>query len=839
MALDSITRQLLRSVADRLNPPQDPHVNDPAGWVAERVPRGFLWSKQRQIAESVRDHRYTAVPSCHAAGKALDLDTPLPTPTGWTTMREVRSGDELLDEAGQPCRVIAVSPVHHRPAFRVRFDDRSEIVASDDHQWQAHDFRARNRLRQRGYARGHVIDYRDHWDETATVRTTDLAALRHGGQTNWSVPACQPLAGTTKALPVPPYTLGAWLGDGSSADSSITLGYTDAVEIVGHIQAEGVATHQVPSRMLDTTGLWWLEKLNPKLRELGVLRAKHIPSVVLRADVPTRLAVLQGLMDTDGWVAKGSSVGLDLCSERLAADAAELVRTFGWKAFTSTKPAKIDGRIVGTVYRLNFTPDRVVFRLTRKARSQRLPTRQSPRRTQRMVTSVEPVGVRAVKCVMVDSARRLYLAGRDMVPTHNSQLAAYIILWWIACHPPGEAVVVTTAPTFRQVRAILWRYVGRTHTAAKLPGRVTQTEWHLDHSGENYRMPRAGEELVAFGSKPADQDPSAFQGIHARYVLVVVDEAGGVEGPLWDAIDSLVTNDDCRVLAIGNPDNPQSHFAGICKSPLWNTIHISALDTPNLTGEPVPEWMRTLIVTSGWVEERKRDWGETSPVYVAKVLGQFPVDASDGVIPYSAVQACRRELPAAATTPVELGVDVGASSDGDQTVVRERCGQRLGRVWRYREANHVKLAASITAVIRETGATKVKIDSTGVGHGIADILTDGYVTGRHRAEVCPVNFGAAAREPQRYANVRAELHWGFRELVAGYTLDLSALNSEPGSDGVVSELCATRWTIDGTGRTRVEEKSEVRKRLGRSPDDTDAILLAWYQPQTSWGWASY
>src|SRR5690606_28787935 len=119
----------------------------------------------------------------------------------------------------------------------------------------------------------------------------------------------------------------------------------------------------------------------------------------------------------------------------------------------------------------------------------------------------------------------------------KSHVAALVACWWLDTHEPGTAFVVTSAPTFPQVRAILWRYIRRMHAAGDLPGRVNQTEWHL------------GGELVAFGRKPADHDESAFQGIHARYVLVILDEACGIPGQLWVAADALTTNVDCRILA--------------------------------------------------------------------------------------------------------------------------------------------------------------------------------------------------------------------------------------------------------------------------------------------------
>ena len=195
----------------------------------------------------------------------------------------------------------------------------------------------------------------------------------------------------------------------------------------------------------------------------------------------------------------------------------------------------------------------------------------------------------------------------------KSFIASRIVSWWIAAHPPGEAFVVTSAPTFQQVRAILWREIGKAHAKGNLIGSTTETEWKI------------GKELVGFGRKPSDYSPTAFQGIHARYVLVVLDEACGIPESLWDAADTLITNDSSRILAIGNPDDPTSEFAKICQPNTdWHKICISAFDSPNFTGEEIPEAVREVLVSPTWVEEKRKKWGENHPFWQSKVLGLFP-----------------------------------------------------------------------------------------------------------------------------------------------------------------------------------------------------------------------
>lgn len=197
--------------------------------------------------------------------------------------------------------------------------------------------------------------------------------------------------------------------------------------------------------------------------------------------------------------------------------------------------------------------------------------------------------------------------------TGKSYLAGRLAAWWLSCHPAGEAFVVTTAPTFPQVRAILWREINRAHTKGKLPGRVNQTEWFI------------GNEIVAYGRKPADYDETAFQGIHARYVLVILDEGGGIPKSLFDAAETLTTNEGSRVLVIGNPDSPLTEFKRVCDPGSgWNVIHVDGLESPNFTAEEVPEEIRDLLLSPTWVAERKKAWGEDSALYESKVRGRFP-----------------------------------------------------------------------------------------------------------------------------------------------------------------------------------------------------------------------
>lgn len=419
----------------------------------------------------------------------------------------------------------------------------------------------------------------------------------------------------------------------------------------------------------------------------------------------------------------------------------------------------------------------------------------------------------------------------------KSFTAARAVGYWLDVHPALEAFAVTTAPTDAQVKAILWREITRAHRKGSLPGRVTlDAQWKIH------------DELVAMGRKPADTDEHSFQGIHARYVLVVIDEACGIPTTIWTATDTLVTNEDGRVLAIGNPDDPTAEFAKICAGAPgdgssgfsregWYVITISVFDTPNFTGEPVPEDLRHYLPSATWVEERRQKWGEGSPLWTSKVLGRFPVDAADGVVPWSAIKRCQGEAAVERIgplrVPVRLGVDVGAGVD--ETVIRAIAGHRvLGGaedadepgVWRISTTDSEEIVDKVLAAVRLVAATAVKVDVIGVGFGVVGSL-------RRRVQtevpwpvtVTGVNVAEAAADPTRFVNLRAELWWEIgREWSQDGAWDLSEVD-----DDTLNELAAPKY-FEKKGRVQVESKDEIRKRIGRSTDNADALLLAAYDP---------
>lgn len=401
-----------------------------------------------------------------------------------------------------------------------------------------------------------------------------------------------------------------------------------------------------------------------------------------------------------------------------------------------------------------------------------------------------------------------YTAVKSCHNAGKSFIASRLAAWWLDTHPPGEAFVVTTAPSFPQVRAILWREISKARKAAAarghaLPGRVNQTEWFI------------GEEIVAYGRKPADYDQTAFQGIHAKYVLVLIDEASGIPKPLFDAVDALATNEHARVLAIGNPDDPVSHFERICKPGSgWNVIRIDGLQTPNFTDEPVPESLRPMLLSPVWVEERRKRWGEDSPLFIAKVRGEFPDVSDDTLIPLGWItRAQQAELDRDGAPAIEA-VDV-ARFGSDESVF----GIRTGPIFRVVKTTTKQATTQTTGeainVYRDHDAAEVRVDGVGVGGGVVDQLAE------QRYPVVDMQAGQAAIDTEHFSNARAEWWWGLRQRFEDGDIDI-----DPADDELAAQLAQMKFKFTSRGQIRIESKDDMRKRGLPSPDRADTAMLA-------------
>lgn len=429
----------------------------------------------------------------------------------------------------------------------------------------------------------------------------------------------------------------------------------------------------------------------------------------------------------------------------------------------------------------------------------------------------------------------------------KSWLAGRIAAWWLDVWPPGTAFVVTTAPTGPQIKAILWREIGRAYVRGKLNGRVNQTEWFMKVDGK--------EEIVAFGRKPDDYDPAAFQGIHAQRVLVIVDEANGVRGPLHEAAESLIANDDSKIVMIGNPDDPAGEFFEASKPGSgWNVISIGAFDSPNFTGEPLPTPVLKQLIGRVYVEEKRRKWarhwfwidkaGErcdpevgircvppegidaetdpnANPLWKSKILGVFPEKATaGGLLPISWVKAAQlRDLSQEKDETNELGADIGGG--GDDSAVCHRKGYTYRIIRSDNDPDTMSQCGKLIDDLDTTGAVCVKVDKIGIGWGV---VNRGQELGR---PFIGINVGEGATEDdqasdERFYNLKAELYWNLRNLFERGLVDI-----DPNDDDLAAELLTVRYERMSNGKIKIapKKKDENGKTIA-SPNRAEAMMLA-------------
>ncbi len=405
----------------------------------------------------------------------------------------------------------------------------------------------------------------------------------------------------------------------------------------------------------------------------------------------------------------------------------------------------------------------------------------------------------------------------------KSAVAAIIAHWWIDTHKPGEALVVTSAHSNVQVKMALWREMGRIHERGKLPGRMNQTEYWIPIGSDGR------EEMVAFGRKPQDGDTTAFHGTYSKYILFIMDESCYVPQSLWDGAETLISNEHSRILAIGNPDDPNTEFARICSPGSgWNTIQVGYQDTPNFTGEDVPANLKDMLIGPTWVEEKRKKWGEGSMLFVSKVLGQFPISSSEGLIPIQWVKAAQ-ERALIPTGPNELGVDVGGGHD--QNIIAHRRGPVVRLFKGDQTPDTMKSLSKVLDTLESTSAQKAKVDSIGLGQGIVDraaemsndqaVKKESPDLARRASLIVGIDVREKAEDSEHFINRRAELYWAIRDRFESGDIDI-----DPDDDELANQLVNLRMKRSA-GRVQIEEKEEMKRRLnGKSPDELESLMLA-------------
>ena len=402
--------------------------------------------------------------------------------------------------------------------------------------------------------------------------------------------------------------------------------------------------------------------------------------------------------------------------------------------------------------------------------------------------------------------------------------AAVAVLWYVHAHDP--AIVLSTAPTFRQVRHVLWRQIHRLYrnAADTLGGTMLDTRWEV------------AEDRYAMGLSANDADQ--FQGFHCENMFVVVDEAEGVAEPIYEAVEAVMTSAHPTLLLIGNPTTTSGgfHRAFHRERGIYETITMSALESPNVKANDI---VIPGLTTPAWVEERRQMWGENSEMFRARIMGEFPDRGEDNLIAISDIDDATYspgevplgevplgevplgevplgEVPAATGgyEPVVLGVDV-ARFGADRSVIMVRRGNVAVDAQVFHGFPTTALTGQIVASARHNHPQQVNVDETGLGAGVVDSLREqGF-------DVYGFNgSGAPVREEMVCANLRAEGYWTLARRFRDHDIRI------PRDAELIAELASLRYRYNSRGKVLMESKESMKSRGLPSPDKADALMLA-------------
>lgn len=355
----------------------------------------------------LRGKKHFAVEAFRESAKALALDTPILTTNGWKTMGTILVGDYVYSPTGKPVRVVATSEIFHKDCYKVTFDDKTEVVACEDHLWTVHDKHCR---RDKTHTTKHMAE------------NFKLGKPRNGYQEYaYRIPCSAPLDMPERVLPVHPYLLGLWLGDGAKSSPIISVGKEDIENTLANIKQYWDRVSIRP----DNGGNYVVSLLGiiDKFRELNLIKNKHIPDEYLHASVEQRLELLQGLIDSDGTIChdgtKSGTVTFCNTNSFIIDGICELIGSLGIKYTCIEKPAKLYGRFISKSWCVSFKTSLLVTKLERKNNTMTL---QHKRSLARSIVSIEKVETVPTRCLRVDSEDGLFLITNRFITTHNSVL---------------------------------------------------------------------------------------------------------------------------------------------------------------------------------------------------------------------------------------------------------------------------------------------------------------------------------------------------------------------------------------------------------------------------------
>lgn len=726
-----------------------------------------------------------ATAAATGVGKALPLSTIVDTPAGKKRWGDIKKGDYLLGTNGMPTRVLQVDYQGVRPIYKVTFDDGSTALVDKDHLWTVRKYKNKNMSERI-------------WTDMTTEEIKKESEL--WGRRNFELPTIKPVYYEQVLLPIPSYTLGAWLGDGARKVGTIT---TMDQGIVDRVVRDGFAVQNICPKKNSRASAYRFFGLRKKLKQLGVLDKysyeKSIPEDYKEASPWQRLEILRGLMDTDGECNKNGTPIFSSSSKLLVEDVKWLVRSLGGKVneqrvknpFYMKEGERVYCR---PCYRISFSMPECPFYLERKASRWK---RSEDRYLARWIDSIEFSHYEEAQCVQVDSDDKLFLMN-DFIPTHNSALVSWLILWAISTFKETKGVV--TANTETQLRTKTWSELSKWYNLFVAKPLFTLTATSIYSSDETYQK------TWRIDAVPwSETNHEAFAGLHnqGKRLLVVFDEGSGIADVIWEVTEGTLTDRNTEIIwcCYGNPTRSSGRFFD-CFHGLkhrWETRRVDSRNSLFSNKEEIAKWIE--------------DYGEDSDFVRVRVKGEFPRASTNQFIPSDIVYEASKRRPDmranSGYNPI-VGVDVARYGD-DLSVMTIRQGNMTHPPRSFSGLGTMEVASKCIDIYRELGNRGVFcVDGIGVGAGVVDRLKQLGIP------VIDVQSAAKPLDTRTYYNKRAELLGRAKEyLVAG--------GSIPPVEDMIKELTAPEYTFNNKLQIVIESKDDIKKKIGTSPNYADSF----------------
>jgi len=761
-------------------------------WESEKLPASGPRTWQNDINTLIRDHFASpetrhqplqiAVASGHGIGKAQSPQDYLPTPDGLRQISTMRVGDYLFGEDGSPALIRAMRFYESCPFYRVRFSDGTAVNVSSGHLWKTRDRQAR----RNGTG----------WKVVSTLDIVNAGVLRANGVSlsrQWEIPASGAVQYAKAMLPVDPYTYGVWLGDGTKDGGGVTNIDPEVWDNVAYPhRGQGVCRT-----------LYGLKK---HLRKAGLFGCTTYNAKVDRRYIESseRLEVLQGLLDTDGWVEQCGGAAFASASRQLTKDVIELARSLGLRARAESFKAN---QFAGS-WQTHITWDGVtqLFKIARK--QSRLIAAES-RYTAKWIDSIEEIESGPGICFEVDGG--LYQTS-DFIVTHNSAEIGMVIDW--AMSTCEDCKVVVTAGTGVQLS---------TKTAPEVQKwfrhGINAHWWDINATSIRVKDPEHQAMWRADFITWSVQKTEGFAGLHnqGKRIVIIFDEASSIDDIIWEVAEGVLSDEDTEIIwiAFGNPTrNTGEFYKAITGANRWVKRQIDS---------------RTVEGTNkSLLDAQIRGWGEDSDRARVRIRGEFPRGGSTQFISGDLVSAARKRIvDGYQSSPVILAVDVARFGDNRSVIFKrqgrkaEICGGKPKGVFYGMDTQ--KLGGMVQEAIDRERPDAVVIDGDGIGGAVVDYL----VARRYDKIIWPdgrkmilfeFHGGAAAQDPQKYFNRRTEIWGEGKDWLEGGQI--------PDDPEIDTDLTAPDYGYHPTRNCIVlESKDEMRSRGVDSPDFGDAWAM--------------